>query len=105
MNSCGIFAKNIWQFTKGKAPRNTSWDIKRELSKEEGGITASWNGWHHFFKAFHEMRCSCSEMVNQGAGITVTAHGEGRGVCKGIHTCVCVFLACHKLVPVIKSKQ
>ena len=70
MNSCGIFAKNIWQFTKGKAPRNTSWAIRRELSKEEGGITASWNGWHHFFKAFHEMRHSSSGTVDQGVGVT-----------------------------------
>lgn len=58
MNSCGIFAKNIWQFTKGKAPRNTSWDIRRELSEEEGGITASWDGWQQLSEAFRGMRQS-----------------------------------------------
>lgn len=104
MNSCGIFAKNIWQFTKGKAPRNTSWGIRRELSKEEGGITASWNGWHHFFKAFHEMRHSCSEPGNQGVGVIAVARGRGPRSVQKTHTCV--FLACFKSadLPVIKPK-
>lgn len=31
---------------------------KKELSEEEGGITASWDGWQQLFGAFHGMRQS-----------------------------------------------